>query len=119
MKTHRDLSAWSGSMKLAVDLYRITNKFPNDEKFGLTGQVRRAAVSIAANISEGAARKHTKEFIQFLRFSFGSLSELETLLIIAYRINYIPTEEHQKIQGIINLLSAQISGLIRSLEKKL
>jgi four helix bundle protein len=119
MRTHKDLDAWKGSVELAFELYRLTGKFPKAELYGLCSQIRRASVSVAANISEGAARKHTKEFIQFLRIALGSLSELETLLLISEGIGLITTTEQEQLQGKLNLLSAQLSGLIRSLEAKL
>jgi four helix bundle protein len=75
---HKDLDLWKKSMNLVVLIYDITSKFPSDERFGLTSQMRRAAVSIPSNIAEGAARKGDKEFIQFLMIALGSLSELET-----------------------------------------
>jgi four helix bundle protein len=75
---HKDLDVWKKSMNLVVLIYDITSKFPSDERFGLTSQMRRAAVSIPSNIAEGAARKGDKEFIQFLMIALGSLSELET-----------------------------------------
>jgi four helix bundle protein len=75
---HKDLDVWKRSMDLVVKVYQITKLFPDTEKYGLTSQMRRAAVSIPSNIAEGAARKGDKEFIQFLYISIGSLSELET-----------------------------------------
>jgi four helix bundle protein len=75
---HKDLDVWKRSMDLVVKVYQITKLFPDTEKYGLTSQMRRAAVSIPSNITEGAARKGDKEFIQFLYISIGSLSELET-----------------------------------------
>jgi four helix bundle protein len=75
---HKDLDVWKRSMDLVVKVYQITKLFPDTEKYGLSSQMRRAAVSIPSNIAEGAARKGDKEFIQFLYISIGSLSELET-----------------------------------------
>ncbi|MFV8360212.1 four helix bundle protein [Flavobacterium sp. LS1P3] len=75
---HKDLDVWKRSMDLVVKVYQITKLFPDTEKYGLSSQMRRAAVSIPSNITEGAARKGDKEFIQFLYISIGSLSELET-----------------------------------------
>ncbi|HBX50590.1 MAG TPA: four helix bundle protein [Bacteroidales bacterium] len=89
MKTHKDLDAWKSSVEFVTQMYKITESFPKSEEFGLKDQLRRAAVSIPSNIAEGAARNHTKEFIQFLYISLGSLSEVETQLIIAQNLNYI------------------------------
>lgn len=72
---HKDLEVWKKSMDLVEDVYALSKFFPNDEKFGLTNQIRRASVSVPSNISEGAARKSDKEFIQFLYIALGSLSE--------------------------------------------
>jgi len=89
MGTHKQLEVWKNSVRLTIDVYQKTNGFPKHEQFGLTCQIRRAAVSVPANISEGAARLHPKEFAYFLRVSFGSLSELETLLLISAELCYL------------------------------
>ena len=81
--THKDLAVWKKSMDLVTDVYELTSKFPREEQFGLTNQMRRSAVSVPSNIAEGAARNSTKEFIQFLYYSLSSLSELETQLLIS------------------------------------
>ena len=83
MRTHEDLEVWKQAVSLSVSIYKITASFPSDEKFGLTSQMRRAAVSIASNIAEGAARHSRREFVQFLAISAGSASEINTQLIIA------------------------------------
>ena len=78
MKTHKDLDAWKGAMDLVETIYKFTLSFPSDEIFGLTSQIKRAAVSIPSNRAEGAGRKSDKEFIQFLHIALGTLSEVET-----------------------------------------
>lgn len=83
MRTHKDLDVWKSSIYLAGNVYKITEKFPKNESFGITSQMRRAAVSVGANIAEGAARQSKKEFIRFLSISKGSASELDTLLEIS------------------------------------
>ena len=88
MKTHRDLDVWKKSVSLVTSIYEITKSFPKEEIYGLTNQIRRAAVSVPSNIAEGSARQGNKEFIQFLYIALGSLTELETQLIIAR--NLIP-----------------------------
>ncbi|MCX6304709.1 MAG: four helix bundle protein [Bacteroidetes bacterium] len=119
MKTHKDLEVWKGSMKLVKEVYIRTSGFPKAEMFGLTDQIRRAAVSVPANISEGSARKNTKEFRQFLRVSFGSLNELETLLIIAADLEYLSKENYLLLFEKIKLLTVQLSSLIKAIEHKI
>lgn len=88
-------------MDMVVDIYTITNYFPDSEKYGLVSQLRRAAVSIPSNIAEGAARKGNKENIQFLHISLGSIAEVDTQLIIADRLDFYNTKEIQKQLTII------------------
>src|SRR4030066_493381 len=88
VKTHKDLIVWQKSVAFVTDIYRFTRSLPDDEKFGIISQLRRAAVSIPANISEGASRHSTKEYIQFLYISLGSASEIETLLLIVGNLNF-------------------------------
>jgi len=115
IKNHKDLEVWKKSMYLVSNIYKITESFPNKELYGLTNQIRRAAVSIPSNIAEGAARNSKKEFIQFLYISLGSLSELETQIIIASRLEYLNnldtlSEDLKFVQKLIN-------GLIYYLKK--
>ena len=88
IKTHKDLDVWKKLMDLVEDIYRLTKSFPEAEKYGLTNQIRRCAVSISSNIAEGVGRKTDKEFVQFCYIALGSLSELETQLLIAERLEY-------------------------------
>ncbi len=117
MRSHKDLEVWKNSIDLVTILYKITENFPHHEQFGLTGQVRRAAVSIPSNIAEGAARNHNKEFIQFLYIALGSSSEIETQLIIAEKLNYLNKEKLDVIDEKLRLISSQILGLIKSLKR--
>lgn len=89
MRPHQKLEAWSKAIELVTDIYRSSEGFPKEERYGLTGQIRRAAVSIPANLAEGAGRRSQKEFAYFLSNSQGSASELETELIIANRLGYL------------------------------
>jgi four helix bundle protein len=84
MRPHHNLDVWKKAVEFSVQIYKATEGFPRDERFGLTSQLRRAAVSIAANIAEGAGRKSKKEFANFLSISQGSASEVETEIIIAH-----------------------------------
>ena len=115
-RKHHELRAWQEAMTLVNDVYRITVAFPRDEIYALTSQIRRAAVSVPSNIAEGAARTTDKEFLQFLSISRGSLSELETQLMIASELGYMQASEQiaQKIDNIFALLN----GLMKSLRSR-
>lgn len=89
LKTHKDLDVWKEAMDLAKEIYLLTSKFPKEEVYGLTSQIRRSVVSIPSNIAEGAARNSSKEFIQFLYIALGSLAELETQLLLSETLGFI------------------------------
>jgi four helix bundle protein len=109
MGTHKDLDVWQLGIQLVKAIYATTAKFPPEELYGLTSQLRRAAVSVPANIAEGAARNGKKEFIQFLYISLGSLSEIETLLIIADDLNYL---ENCLLRDKVTALRMKLLNLI-------
>ncbi|MGA1847606.1 four helix bundle protein [Deferribacter abyssi] len=115
VKSHKDLDVWKKSMDLATEIYKITKSFPKEEMYGLTSQIRRAVVSISANIAEGAARNSKKEFIQFLYISLGSLAELETELLIAKNIGYL---KNDSIFEEIKIIRKMLLGLINSVRLK-
>ena len=92
-RSYRDLLVWQKAIVLVRDVYVLTRRFPDDERFGLTSQVRRAAVSVPSNIAEGQARQHRKEFRQFLHVALGSLAELDTQLIIARELGYVAAKD--------------------------
>ena len=100
LKTHKDLDVWNDAMELVTNIYKLTKTFPKDELYGLTSQMKRSAVSVPSNIAEGAARKNKAEFIQFLHIALGSLSELETQLIISKNLNYSKT-----INGLLSKIT--------------
>ena len=112
---HKDLEAWKKSIELVTKVYSETKNFPQEEKYGLTNQIRRSAVSIPSNIAEGCARSSDKESVRFIDIALGSLAELETQLIIAENLNYI---EQTSLYNDINEVSALISGLKKYLTKK-
>lgn len=118
-KSYRDLEVWQKAMDLVVECYRITKGFPRSETFGLASQMQRAAVSIPANIAEGQARQHTKEFLQHLSIAYGSLAELETHTQIAERLNYIYTDQLKELTKKTSVIGRMINGLRRSLGEKL
>ena len=113
---HKDLEVWKKSMDLVETIYKLTQTFPDSEKFGLTSQMRRSAVSIPSNIAEGSARKGDKELIHFLYIALGSLSELDTQYTIAVRINYTSKEEN--IENQINDVKKLLLGFRNYLERK-
>jgi len=112
------LNIWKNSIELVSDVYSITTSFPDEEKFGLVSQVRRCAVSIPSNIAEGAARKNDKEFIQFLYVALGSLSELDTQMIISRNLGYLKHDDlFKKLEDLGKSISSFIKYL-KSLEAK-
>ncbi len=117
MGSYRELDVWQKAMDLVVACYEATGYFPNREIYGLTSQLRRAAVSVPANIAEGRGRQHTAEFIQHLSIATGSLAELETHIEIAQRLGYIDPAllENLLIQtrGVARMLNAWRNALRR------
>ena len=113
MANYKDLKVWQISMDLVVDVYSVISNFPQVERFALSDQIRRCSVSIPSNIAEGAGRNHTKEFVQFLSVSLGSLYELQTQLEIAKRVGYIANiqELDNKTLEIEKMLNALISSI--------
>ena len=113
---HKDLRAWQSAVLLVEDVYRLTASFPGNEQFGLTSQMRRAAVSVPSNIAEGSARNGTRELIHFLGMATGSLAELDTQLELAVRLGYCPPQE--VLQSRLDQVSALTLALIKSLKEK-
>ncbi len=113
MGTHEKLDIWKLSIDFVTRIYKMTLSFPSEEKFGLTNQMRRAALSIPSNIAEGAARQSDKENIQFLYISLGSISELETQLIISQNLEYCDTEE---ILTELRTIKLKLIGYIKYLK---
>lgn len=113
IKSHKDLHAWQQSMDLVEMIYKLTSNFPDAEKFGLTSQLRRAAVSIPSNIAEGSGRNSQKELLHFLYIALGSLSEVETQIEIARRLEFFrDTEElNKKVKFIFILITRLISAI--------
>jgi four helix bundle protein len=93
MKTHKDLEIWKRGMNLVEQIYKTTKEFPKEEIYGLTSQLRRAAVSFPSNIAEGAARSSSREYVQFLYIALGSLSEVETQIIVAEKLKYLSSDK--------------------------
>jgi four helix bundle protein len=115
IRNFRDLEVWQKSLDLVINIYRQTGTFPREEQFGLTSQIRRAAVSIPANIAEGNGRIHRKEYRQFVSNAYGSLMELETHLIIAERLSYLGVEASK----ILLAQTAEVGRMLNGLKKAL
>ena len=116
MKTHKNLDVWKISIELVTDVYQTTKSFPKEELYGITNQIRRSAVSSPSNIAEGAGRNSKNEFAHFLSISMGSLSELETQIIIAKNIGYIEINTLNKINLTIDKIRRMIIGLQKSIK---
>ena len=117
IRTHKDLEIFKRSRQLVKEIYLLTRSLPNSEEFGLISQMRRAALSVPMNIAEGAARKGTKEFVQFLYIALGSLSELDTQLILCNDLDLL--FDISLYQNNIVILRKQISSLIKSLNRRI
>ena len=114
-RKHHDLLAWQEGIRLVKATYMLTQSFPRDERFGLTSQMRRAAVSVPANIAEGAARATSKEFAHFLILARGSLSELETHIVIAQELRYV--SESAEFEALLERTFRLLAGLIASTKR--
>ena len=119
IRSHRDLIVWQKAMDLVVSVYRESDAFPKTEIYGLTSQVRRAAVSIPANIAEGQGRRLTGEYIHFLGNARGSLLEVDTHLEIASRLGFMTSDKHLAIEEQLAEVRKLLNGLMRSLQSKL
>jgi len=117
IESYRDLRVWQEAMNLAEACYRLTSAFPREEMFGLTAQIRRAAVSIPANIAEGYGRDSKGSYGQFLRVAQGSLKELETHLILSQRLGVAAEQSVQPLLGSGDSLGRMLRALIRSIER--
>ena len=118
LKSYQDLEVWRKSIELAEMVYRVSASFPPDERFGMTSQLRRAAVSIAANIAEGAERHGTREFLHFLGIASGSLAETETFLILAQRLGLTTADETTPLEAQAADVGRMLNGLKRSLRSR-
>ena len=116
-RPHEKLIVWNESVGFVMDVYKLTRGYPDSEKYGLTSQLRRAAVSIPTNIAEGASRKSQREFIQFLYVARGSLSEIETLLCISERLEFVEAAVYQGCRAKTESLGRMLTGLIHSVKR--
>ena len=113
----RELVAWQQSMDLVLEVYDGTRSFPKEELYGLTSQIRRSAVSIPSNIAEGQGRRSDGEFLQFLGTARGSLLELETQLLIASRLGYLPAPRSDSLLARIAELGRVLNGFMSALQR--
>jgi four helix bundle protein len=118
LKGHRELLVWQRSMSLVVECYRITQSFPDRERYGLASQLQRAAVSVPANIAEGHGRKSTGAYLHHLSIANGSLAELETHLLIAVKLGYVSEADVASAMSMNEESGRMLAGLIRSLENR-
>jgi len=118
IESYKDLDVWQVAMTLAQECYLLTTHFPKDEMYGMAAQIRRAAVSIPANIAEGYGRDQTGSFVQFLRIAQGSARELETHLILAESIRLVDQQAVTPLQEPCERVSKMLRSLIRSLEAR-
>ena len=114
---HEELNVWQEGMTLAQALYKATDDFPAKEQFGLTSQIRRAAISVPANIAEGKGRYHKKEFLQFLYIARGSLYETMTLLQVASNLHYLSNQRAHLLEQQARDVQSKLSGLINYLKQ--
>ncbi len=117
INSYRDLHVWQAGRELVAWIYRVTKAFPSEERFGLTSQMRRAAVSIPSNIAEGWSRQHRPEYLQFLRVARGSLAELETQVQLSMDLDLLPQEAAPELLSRCDLLSRQLLALERALRR--
>jgi len=117
LKNFKELNVWQKAYQLCLEIYTVTRKFPKEEIYGLTSQIRRAAVSIPSNIAEGYGRKTTGEYIQSLYIAYGSNCELETQILLSGDLGFVEKEGLLRLQKEIGDVERMLKGLIRSLSK--
>ena len=114
----KDLEVWKRSVAFTTELYKLTARFPETERYGLPSQIRRAAISVPANIAEGWGRGSTKEYVQFLSIARGSLMELETHLMIGCNLTYLTQDELSVASNAIEEIGKMLNGLIGILKSR-
>ncbi len=119
VKDYRELIVWQKAMDLVETIYRTTKVFPREEIYGLTSQIRRAAISIPSNIAEGNGRNTTRDYVHFLGMAYGSVKEVETQVLIAERLRYIDSNHSDGLVRMTTEIARLISGLVNSLKRKI
>ena len=117
MRNYKKVVAWQRADKPTIEVYRITRKFPREEIYGLTAQIRRATYSVAANIAEGAGRETDAEYLRFLHIAHGSLSETEYFLHLAHNLKYLSHDEYETFTVLVNKTFAALHGLIEAISQ--
>ena len=118
LRSYKELNVWQKSYKLCLHIYKVTKRFPKDEMYGLTSQIRRSAVSIPSNIAEGYGRKTTLDYVRFLYIAYGSVCELETQTMISGDLGYVGKERLQELREEIGDVERMLKAMIKSLENK-
>ncbi len=118
LRTFKDLKVWQKSYQLCLNIYKNTKVFPSEEKFGLTSQMRRSAVSVPSNIAEGYGRKTTQEYIYSCYVAYGSLCELETQLLLSIDLGYFNKKNFSQTEESLREVERMLKALIKSLERK-
>jgi len=119
INSHKELIVWQKSMALAKEIYHATNGFPKSEIFGLTSQMRRAAIAVPSNIAEGFWRKNIKEYRRFLRIAFASLEELETQLILSDEFGYTNEADTKRISSLLEEIEKMLNKIISNLSRQI
>jgi|SRR3972149_11242932 len=117
INSYKDLIVWQKAFKLSLDVYEVTKKFPKEEVYGLTSQMRRCAISIPSNIAEGYARHRRLEYIQFLQIAFASGAELETQLLISKEIGYVTQKDFESLSPQLDEVMKMLNSLINKLKR--
>lgn len=118
LKNYKELKVWQKAYQLCITIYKITKHFPREEKYGLTSQIRRSAVSVPSNIAEGYGRKTTQEYIQSLYIAYGSHCELETQIMLSKDLGYFKADDVGALQRDIEEVERMLKALIKSLQNK-
>jgi four helix bundle protein len=118
MRDYKNIKAWQISDELVSEIYSITRKFPNEERYGLSSQLRRSSISVPTNICEGSGRQHKRDYLNFLYTARGSLRETEYFLSLAKRFEYVSKEKYASINKLIKEAQTKLYGLIRSVESE-
>lgn len=116
MKSYKELIVWQKAYQLVLDTYKVSGKFPRREQFSLSLQIKRNVISIVSNIAEGYQRQHTAEYIQFLSIAFGSCAELETQLMLARDLSFLPADDFKRLMDLLEQVGKMLNSLLRKLK---